>query len=330
MSDTAKLRQLRPNLTYTPLGSFCEVDEDGNALPAFDAQNALIEMKALAARKATIEEATVSHEEPSHADSYDVEPEVEVAANEILQTPDDEIASKDALEIEPDIETQVEPEIEPDSETQVESEIEPVIEAQVDSDNFLDVEAYDISEPLAGEALADEADEVDEGIVEEATTEQVELESSVLATENEDVDVDELEVEQFFEELEFDELDDGSSNERPLTDYTVDELLSFDESDSDEPGSHSENDAPNEIEDVSIMTDTTVEEILSTPEDLVETDMEVSSESIQEESQELAAEPESNTQTENDVETSFFEEPSREVVIPKEKQGFFARLFKNS
>ena len=78
---------------------------------------------------------------------------------------------------------------------------------------------------------------------------------------------------------------------------------------------------PVEVEDM------TVEEILSTPEDQVETDMESSFESIQDESQELVAEPEAKAQSENNVETSFFEEPSREVVIPKEKQGFFARLF---
>ena len=336
MSDTAKLRQLRPNLTYTPLGSFCEVDEDGNALPAFDAQNALIEMKALAAHKATIEEATVSHEEPSHDDSQVTEPEAEIVESEVLQTSDEEIPSEDALEIEPDIETQVEPQIEPDIEaqvedeiesdtaTQIEPEIEPDIEVQADSDNSLEIETEEASERIAEEALTEDADEA---TVEETTAEQVELESNVLATENEPVDADELEVEQFFEELDFDELEDGLSDDRPLTDYTVDELLSFDEPDSDDPSSDPEDNAANEIEDVSLMTDMTVEEILSTPEDQVETDMESSFESIQDESQELVAEPEAKAQSENNVETSFFEEPSREVVIPKEKQGFFARLF---
>ena len=337
MSDTAKLRQLRPNLTYTPLGSFCEVDEDGNALPAFDAQNALIEMKALAAHKATIEEATVSHEEPSHDDSQVTEPEAEIVESEVLQTSDEEISSEDALEIEPDIETQVEPQIEPDIEaqvedeiesdtaTQIEPEIEPDIEAQADSDNSLEVETEEASERIAEEALTEDAGEAS---VEETTAEQVELESNVLATENEPVDADELEVEQFFEELDFDELENGLSDDRPLTDYTVDELLSFDEPDSDDPSSDPEDNAANEIEDVSLMTDMTVEEILSSPEDQVETDMESSFESIQDESQELVAKPEAKAQSENNVETSFFEEPSREVVIPKEKQGFFARLFK--
>ena len=43
LHDTAKLRELRPNKTYTPLGAFCELDEEGNAQPPFDAQAALIE-----------------------------------------------------------------------------------------------------------------------------------------------------------------------------------------------------------------------------------------------------------------------------------------------
>ncbi len=46
MHDTAKLRELRPNATYTPLGAFCDLDEEGNPEPAFDAQLALIKRAA--------------------------------------------------------------------------------------------------------------------------------------------------------------------------------------------------------------------------------------------------------------------------------------------
>ncbi len=46
LHDTAKLRELRPNSTYTPLGAFCELDEEGNTLPPFDAQAAMIERAA--------------------------------------------------------------------------------------------------------------------------------------------------------------------------------------------------------------------------------------------------------------------------------------------
>ena len=57
MKDTAKLRQLKSNKTYTPLGSLCDVDENGEALPPFDAQDALLEKAAAASKTAAIEEA---------------------------------------------------------------------------------------------------------------------------------------------------------------------------------------------------------------------------------------------------------------------------------
>ena len=326
MSDTAKLRELRPNLTYTPLGSFCEVDEDGNSLPAFDAQNALIEMKALAAHEATIAEATVSYEETAPDDSSDMEPEAEQTEDEVYSTPKDAATLEEALETEP-LEDAV-PEIEED------------IEAEAETDDSIELESENESEPVAVEAFAEEVsepvieevidEEVSEPAIEEVIEEEVELESDNPTSEDEPVEVDELEIEQFFEEIEFDELDEEASDERPLTDYTVDELLAFDDPVSNEPGLETENEAQNETEDVASMTDMTVEEILSTPEDAVESDIEDSAESVQEEPQELVAEPESNTQPGSDTETSFFEEPTREVVIPKEKQGFFARLFKNS
>ena len=52
LHDTAKLRELRPNKTYTPLGAFCELDEEGNAQPPFDAQTALIAEAAKRAKEA--------------------------------------------------------------------------------------------------------------------------------------------------------------------------------------------------------------------------------------------------------------------------------------
>ena len=56
LHDTAKLRELRPNKTYTPLGAFCDLDEEGNSQPPFDAQVALIERAALAAEQAEADE----------------------------------------------------------------------------------------------------------------------------------------------------------------------------------------------------------------------------------------------------------------------------------
>ncbi len=57
MKDTAKLRELKSNKTYTPLGSLCDVDENGEAMTPFDAQNALLEKAAAASKTAAIEEA---------------------------------------------------------------------------------------------------------------------------------------------------------------------------------------------------------------------------------------------------------------------------------
>ena len=201
------------------------------------------------------------------------------------------------------------------------------------------MESENESEPVEVEALAQEVsepviekaidEEVSEPAIEEVIEEEVELESDNPTSEDEPVEVDELEIEQFFEDVEFDEYADETPDERPLTDYTVDELLSFDEADSlelDESlDTHSE--SSDGIEDVSDMTDMTVEEILSEPEDAVEADSADSGETLQEDTQEAATE-EIDPQSELNEETSFFEEPSREVEIPKEKQGFFARLFK--
>lgn len=60
MRDTAKLRELRPNATYTPLGAFCDLDEDGNPEPSFDAQSSLI---AAAAEAAVAEEGPLAEAE---------------------------------------------------------------------------------------------------------------------------------------------------------------------------------------------------------------------------------------------------------------------------
>lgn len=49
MHDTAKLRELRPNGTYTPLGAFRGLDEEGNPEPAYDSQEALIQQATAAA-----------------------------------------------------------------------------------------------------------------------------------------------------------------------------------------------------------------------------------------------------------------------------------------
>ena len=93
MHDTAKLRELRPNATYTPLGAFYDLDEDGNPEPPIDAQATLIERAAAAAEEAAANAAEleldlvfepedepeaepVAEPEPEHEPEHEPEPEV--------------------------------------------------------------------------------------------------------------------------------------------------------------------------------------------------------------------------------------------------------------
>ena len=324
MSDTAKLRQLRPNLTYTPLGSFCEVDDDGNALPAFDAQNSLIEMKALAAHEATIAEATVTYEEPitDNVSDAGVEAEVKEAvetsstaeedeAEKILETEsaknedaEGEVAIEDKAEFDNEIETEDGDEVNEEIETNVEAdaEAEVVDEAGVEDELSLEVKSEN-NGTISEEAISDGAD----------------LHAGLNA-------IDELAV---VDEYEFDPFADEGPDERPLTDYTVDELLSFDDSLMNESDRYAEaNDEMSaDIEDISDITEMTVGQILSTPEKLAEVESDDSSEVMQEGTQDCQTEPELNVQEENDGSKGFFEEPNRDIDIPNEKQGFFNRMF---
>lgn len=70
MHDTAKLRELRPNATYTPLGAFCDLDEDGNPEPSFDAQTMLIKLAADAASMCA-ETGAVASQAQQHAAAVD-------------------------------------------------------------------------------------------------------------------------------------------------------------------------------------------------------------------------------------------------------------------
>ena len=78
LHDTAKLRELRPNKTYTPLGAFCDIDDEGNAQPAFDAQNALIERAQLrlARMEAAQEQAASAADQPQAAPQPHMMPDV--------------------------------------------------------------------------------------------------------------------------------------------------------------------------------------------------------------------------------------------------------------
>ena len=324
MSDTAKLRQLRPNLTYTPLGSFCEVDEDGNALPAFDAQNSLIEMKALAAHEATIAEATVTYEEPITDNVSDAGVEAEV---------------KDAVETSSTVEEdEAEKILETESAKNEDAEGDVVIEGKAEFDNEIETEDGDeVNEEIETNVEADaEGEVVDEAGVEDELSLEVKSENNGTISEEAISDgadlhaglnaIDELAV---VDEYEFDPFADEGPDERPLTDYTVDELLSFDDSLMNESDRYAEaNDEMSaDIEDISDITEMTVGQILSTPEKLAEVESDDSSEVMQEGAQDCQTEPELNAQEENDGSKGFFEEPNRDIDIPNEKQGFFNRMF---
>ncbi len=81
MHDTAKLREMRPDETYTPLGTLTSLDDSGNPRPAYDSQAALIEQAALAAetvaqstQPAAVAPATQSAADAGNASELHVQP----------------------------------------------------------------------------------------------------------------------------------------------------------------------------------------------------------------------------------------------------------------
>ena len=128
MRDTAKLREMRPNATYTPLGAFCDIDDEGNAKPAFDAQNALIAQANEAMEIANdMQEPELAEPEPAEpinpadrvAELIDQlktapEPEPEPALDRLTEMNIDEILPKSAEPAPaPEPEPEPEPELEP-------------------------------------------------------------------------------------------------------------------------------------------------------------------------------------------------------------------------
>ena len=64
LADTAKLRELRPDNTYTPLGAFVELDEEGNPQP-FDSQEHLIREAQSARKRAALAHVSQGAEAPA-------------------------------------------------------------------------------------------------------------------------------------------------------------------------------------------------------------------------------------------------------------------------
>ena len=281
-------------------------------------------MKALAAHEATIAEATVTYEEPITDNESDAGVEAEV---------------KEAVETSSTVEEdEAEKILETESAKNEDAEGDVVIEGKAEFDNEIETEDGDeVNEEIETNVEVDaEAEAVDEVGVEDELSLEVKSEKNVTVSEEAISDgadlhaglnaIAELAV---VDEYEFDPFADEGPDERPLTDYTVDELLSFDDSLMNESDRYAEaNDKMSaDFEDVSDITEMTVGQILSTPEKLTEVKSDDSSEVMQEGTQDCQTEPELNTQEENDGSKGFFEEPNRDIDIPNEKQGFFNRMF---
>ena len=99
MHDTAKLRELRPNATYTPLGAFCDLDEDGNPHPAFDAQNTLIEQAAQAALAVSQQAEATAQNADSQVDNAPLENEVATTPEPVSSEQSQPIAQGAAAEL---------------------------------------------------------------------------------------------------------------------------------------------------------------------------------------------------------------------------------------
>ncbi len=218
MRDTAKLRELRPNATYTPLGAFCDLDEDGNPKPPFDAQATLIKRAADAAEEATMSSIGESNsiteripvividDELADEPEFDDEPLPEVdfeepAAEEtVAEEPAaaltdltiEEILSSAPIIAEPipgfsadAIEPVAEAEVEPEPEAKTDLDLEPEPEPEVEVEPEAEPEPEPEPEPEAEvevepEAIPEPADEtVEEPAAETAEEQPAEPESAL-------------------------------------------------------------------------------------------------------------------------------------------------------
>ena len=179
MNDTAKLRELRPDSTYTPLGAFCDLDEEGNAQAPFDAQSALIE---IAAENSRIAE------------------ERYAALAAAKQAEEEGLAAPVKLEVEPESQEELEPESEPTSDAAFSADEDSEIEAEPESESSFDVEfepepaSEEVTEPepeSSSDAIAESGSELEpyaDGEPEPEPTPQLEDGSALeSASENESV-----------------------------------------------------------------------------------------------------------------------------------------------
>ena len=145
LEDTAKLREMRPDCTYTPLGAFVDLDDQGNPVEAFDSQQFLIDDAYRRAKEATkaeaqraansqhAEEATVAEAAPvaesTPAAQVEPAPAPEPAAPEpaaVAETaPAPEPAAEPAPEPEPAPAPKAEPEPRPEPAPEPKPEPQP-------------------------------------------------------------------------------------------------------------------------------------------------------------------------------------------------------------
>ncbi len=401
MHDTAKLRQLRPNLTYTPLGAFCEVDEDGNALPPFDAQNALIEKAARRAKDAVIERAiTASNAEApddgAHsADEPAVSAEVSESCEQVSAAYGDDVAapvpSGDAATVDHELTGALravsvesggddalacsELENAPSCPTELDGGAEAA--NTVESEEGFELEPFDAGDSFAIPASLDEtaAASTAEDVAPESYGGQAHVEDAAASLDA--LEVAEEPSEAFSVEperplkLTWTKGNDAMAPaepiepEKPLTDFTVEELMSEGELEIGEAtkltdytvgeltgfeplGQDFAPDAANEIPGASTAAEPVLSEAAMppTPETSKSTGGESGLSHLELEGVEidsLPGAPAENVETAKEPvstgelphedlsdgeKSDFFGEPAREMNIPSDK-GFFSRLFKH-
>lgn len=179
MRDTAKLRELRADGTYTPLGYFGERDENGEVIrytfdkngnktgiALFDSQTFLIELAKLppSEQKEMVKNLRAQFEEKVAEKNLEVDNEFEplvdnefeavdelepVVDSEPLVDPEPKTVAESVVELE--AETKAEAVVEPEAETKpepvVESEPEPEPELVVEPEAVIEPEAVSESEP---------------------------------------------------------------------------------------------------------------------------------------------------------------------------------------
>ncbi len=215
MRDTAKLRELLPDKTYTPLGYFAEPNEDGS-VDLFASQEYLIQL-AQKRELAVVEAATARHVEDEELSELE------------------EVPSETAEEEEPDtVVVTLPPKEERAAEKEPPAEVEVEAETVEEIEEDLDEEAAQAEEVAEEEALA-EAEKLNE---EAQATEMPTDEDTALEEEAEAEIVQEPEtIEDFEAAAEDDAIADEIAAELGVEKSVVEEYMAEEEPSTEEEGS---------------------------------------------------------------------------------------------